>query len=508
MKRSTRIVSGLICGGALAVLSACATDEGAPETSTKTGALTLEEHQSICEDDPRVIAGLVPLEVCVGAELFMRETFDGNGRTCASCHRAERNFAIDPEFIATLPDDDPLFVAEFNPTLSGLEHPNEMREFSLILENVDGTEPGGPEERFVLRSVPHNLSMGTSIATPAGGATPPMERTGWSGDGAPGQGRLADFTNGAIGQHMTRSLDRVAGVDFRVATEEEGQAVALFMKELGRKNELDINSAHMSDADAEAGRLRFMEVGCNGCHRNAGANTGSANTNRNFNTGVELARSDALSSFPVDGGFTRFPENADGSFGDETFNSTPLVEAADTGPFFHTETMVVGAPAHNTDSAQTIEQAIAFYATPAFAAARGAALDMNAEDIDNIGRFLRGINAVFNIQIAIKRVEGTRALINRFGTDHMDVQNRVLDLAVVELDDAVEVLEGAEGGTLNASAQQRLAEARDYLVGALASTDRNTRQQKVSEAMNRLDIADSDISANIRFEMGTGNLMD
>lgn len=501
----------LAAGGCLVIISgACANESSiqGEELAQKTAALTFEEHESVCESDPRVIAGIVPLEVCVGAELFMRETFDGNGRTCASCHRAERNFAIDPEFIATLPDDDPLFVAEFDPALSELEHPDQMRERGLILENVDGTEPGGPSVRFVLRSVPHNLSMGTSIATPAGGATPPMERTGWSGDGAPGQGRLADFTNGAIGQHMTKSLDRVAGQDFRVATEEEGQAVALFMKELGRKNELNLDSVAFQDAGANEGKQRFMEVGCNGCHRNAGANTGSANTNRNFNTGVELARSDALASFPVDGGFSRLPENADGSFGDETFNSTPLIEAADTGPFFHTDTMVVGAPAHNTPSAVTIEEATAFYATPAFAAARGAALDIDAEDIDNIGRFLRAVNAVFNIQMSIKRVLGARTLINQFQNQALDVQNRMLVLARVELDDAVRVLEEAQGGPLNPSAQTRLAQARGFIQTALGSTSLNQRQQSLAEAFNRLDIADSEISANIQFDIGSGTLMD
>jgi cytochrome c peroxidase len=52
-----------------------------------------------------------------GRQLFMNETFDGNGRTCATCHPPANNFTIDPEFIASLPDDDPLFVAEFNPAL-------------------------------------------------------------------------------------------------------------------------------------------------------------------------------------------------------------------------------------------------------------------------------------------------------------------------------------------------------------------------------------------------------
>jgi len=48
-----------------------------------------------------------------GRRIFFEETFQGNGRTCGTCHRPEDNFKITPEFMATLPPDDPLFVAEF-----------------------------------------------------------------------------------------------------------------------------------------------------------------------------------------------------------------------------------------------------------------------------------------------------------------------------------------------------------------------------------------------------------
>ena len=58
-----------------------------------------------------------------GDTLFFQETFDGNGRTCGTCHRAEDNFALSPAFIATLPDDDLLFVAELNLGLDDLENP-------------------------------------------------------------------------------------------------------------------------------------------------------------------------------------------------------------------------------------------------------------------------------------------------------------------------------------------------------------------------------------------------
>ncbi|HVG19201.1 MAG TPA: hypothetical protein VNI02_09110, partial [Blastocatellia bacterium] len=74
-----------------------------------------------------------------GRNSFFNDKFGGNGRTCGSCHREQNNLTIDPEFIATLPPTDPLFVAEFNPALSqNFENPVLMRKFGLILENVDG----------------------------------------------------------------------------------------------------------------------------------------------------------------------------------------------------------------------------------------------------------------------------------------------------------------------------------------------------------------------------------
>ena len=72
-------------------------------------------------------SGLTPEEERVedGRRIFFQETFRGNGRTCRTCHRPEDNFRITPEFIATLPPDDPLFVAEANSELSqNFEKPN------------------------------------------------------------------------------------------------------------------------------------------------------------------------------------------------------------------------------------------------------------------------------------------------------------------------------------------------------------------------------------------------
>ena len=127
----------------------------------------------------------------IGERIFLTETFAGNGRTCGTCHRPTDNFGLTPSFIASLDDDDPLFVAETNPDLaSNFENPVLMREFAMILENQDGFD--NLENNFNMRGVPHTLALPTSIESRDG------PRTGWSGDGAPGDGSLRAFATGAV----------------------------------------------------------------------------------------------------------------------------------------------------------------------------------------------------------------------------------------------------------------------------------------------------------------------
>src|SRR5690606_21411958 len=89
-------------------LSGCTTEGPVGEPSTlgadeplrqKHAALTQAEQS--CSLDPRVWSGLVPFDVCAGAEVFFNETFAGNGRTCGSCHPAGNNFTIDLPFVDT-----------------------------------------------------------------------------------------------------------------------------------------------------------------------------------------------------------------------------------------------------------------------------------------------------------------------------------------------------------------------------------------------------------------------
>src|SRR6266850_579703 len=206
--------------------------------------------------------------VAKGRVLFFTETFNGNGRTCGSCHREENNFTIDPVFIATLPKNDALFVAEFNPALKqNFENPRLMREFGVILENLDGF--GDLANRFTMRGVPHVLALRNSVASPQG------PRTGWSGDGAPADGSLRAFATGAV-------------IDFRLPTDAELDALEAFQLSLGRQSDLQL-SLPLKGTVAKRGQEIFLNDGlgkCNICHRNAGANAtlgGSDAGNANFN---------------------------------------------------------------------------------------------------------------------------------------------------------------------------------------------------------------------------------
>ena len=145
-----------------------------------------------------------------GARVFSQETFDGNGRTCATCHPAANNFTLSPAFIATLPAHDPLFVAEFVPELASLEDPALMHgPRALILENIDGFD-----QPPVFRGTPHILNAALTAPYGLSGNVP----------------TLGEFALGAIVQHAPKRLDRVPGIHFRLPTQEEIDAVEAFQR--------------------------------------------------------------------------------------------------------------------------------------------------------------------------------------------------------------------------------------------------------------------------------------
>jgi cytochrome c peroxidase len=466
--------------------------------------------------------GLVSQQVGDGADLFFDGTFSGNGRTCGTCHPQENNQTIDPPFIASLPPSDLLFVASLPPEqggVPGLERPELLRQEALILENVDGFED--PTVKFVMRGVPHSLSMITSIAQPADGR-PAGERTGWGGDA----GSLNGFSNGAIRQHFTKSLDRIEGTDFRLATQEELDAMEAFMLASGRLNDPVLANASLSDPAAERGRLLFLDPNsgkCAICHLDAGANAGfGGGGNANVNTGVEdlphPARTpghpDFVEIFPLDGGFGLEPVDVDGDgqidfFGDGTFNITPLVEAAETGPFFHNNVL------------DTIELAVDFFNTDEFNQSPGGiavgGISLTPVEVAEIAKFLRVLNAGLNVDIAVQRTEAGIALENQssegFGSidetsDSVNGKRATVDallgLANAESGDAVEVL-SAVG--LHPSAVTLLQSAISKSQQAQAANGSRERKRLMQDALADLNSARKELGSGFDFVVGEGNLL-
>ena len=410
--------------------------------------------------------------VSKGREIFFNETFKGNGRTCGTCHPAQNNLVLDPEFIATLPPSDPLFVAEFNPDLKkNFENPKLMRQFGLILENLDGF--GDLENKFVMRGVPHVLAQRTSINSNQG------PRTGWSGDGAPGDGSLRSFATGAVIQHFTKTLNRVAGVDFRLPTEEELDAIEAFMLSLGRQQDPTLPLA-LKGTVPKRGQDIFLDNGlgkCNLCHANAGAtaNFGGGNIgNANFNTGVEN-----LPDQPADlTGERNPPDDGFGRPGDGTFNTPPLVESADTGPFFH------------NNAIETIEGAVAFYNGDAFNNSpsgqvlaqndpRKVGIRLDATQVVAVAAFLRVLNALENIRQSLELLESSAK--KGFAERAEDLE--FLKRAVSETKDSIKVL---DGGGLHPEAVAHLQKAKELAEKAHCSffRRRGLTQQAIDELRN------------------------
>jgi len=495
-----------------------------------------------CNSDPRVVAGLMPLVVCQGGWIFFNETFHGNGRTCATCHPVANNYTIDAKFISALPSDDKLFYG-FQPRLrysfrddqdfdtgEPLETDAIRSKFALVKLHIDGFED--VQYKFVSRSVPHLLSMATSIDRDPTDNTGSdiVERIGWGGDGSPGDGSLRSFLDAAIEQHFTQDNNRLPPISFRLATEAEKDQMLAFMLALGRTADIDLSNVTMSDNEAAIGQSEFMDpLGgrCNHCHSNAGANFAITGLNRNFNTGtvhrptVGVPQPDG--SFLYDGGFggkglyepnfTAVSDQPD-AFGDGTFNTPSLIEAIDTGPFFHNHSS--GNSFVSTDG---IERAVGFYGSTTFKNSPsalaldsffGAGIGLTPASVAQIARFLRVLNASFNLAIAIQRLDAAHDLNVRFQDMHVDIQKGLLMLADAEIEDAFLVLSFATsdgGNPLHPGQQILLQNARGLVTEALEASTSALRIDKILAVLGAVEVAKAALGTGMDFELGTGNLM-
>jgi len=431
--------------------------------------------------------------IILGEKIFFNETFNGNGRTCSTCHPALNNFTIDPQYISKLPDDDPLFVAEFNPNLTELENSVLLRQFALVRINIDGFED--PVNKHVMRSVPHTLALSTSLES---GVDFPAQHTGWSGDGAPGNGTLREFSAGAVTQHLTKSLNRIPGIDFRLPTEHELDALEAFMLSLGRQKDPDLSAMKFSSEFVESGKMLFLDNSdsggrCQLCHENGGANF-EMNVNINGDTGVEAILNQPArfvdNTIPIDGGFGTDPHggfdnypNSDGSFGNRKFNIVSVIEAADTAPFFHNNSMI------------TLESAVNFYNSNAFNGAADGGIspdvgiiDLEATDVQSIASFLRVINALENIR-------WSNSIVDRVMQSDKKRGRELLAIALANTQDALNVLQ--EGRVLHQDAIALITRA-IVLERTAFKKYRNAKRNKVLRRAKRIKLEAADLMVSFK----------
>jgi cytochrome c peroxidase len=395
--------------------------------------------------------------VARGAQIFFNETFGGNGRTCGTCHRAERSLTIDPAFIATLPQSDPLFVGETHPALAQLEDPVLLRSQALFRINNHGFDD--PTHEFVERGVPHTLSLGLTNGIANQRFGPPDARLGWSGDGGPGRGTLHEFSFGAIIQHFTKTLNRKPGVDFRIPTEEELDALEAFQLFTGRQTISDFQPSTVTPTDPRAanGSNLFFNVGCSTfCHTDM---SGFVDANGNFNTGVV----NLAPNLPRDDGFSGT------GTGDDTFNIPPLVEAADTPPHFH------------NNAAATIEDAVAFYSSATFQASPSSVFintPLDTAGQADVAAFLRVVNSFANLAQVRKRAVYIQNVRSPGNSD-------LLNTAVADTGDALADLSAK---SLNPSVQTQISAIEALLQTALATADAK-RPPIMAKVVKQIDAA-------------------
>jgi len=333
--------------------------------------------------------------------------------------------------------------------------------------------------------------------------------TGWSGDGAPGSGSLREFALGAVAQHMPKTLNRVVGSDFRAPTEAELDAIEAYTLSLGRSKDYPVYQITFNDPLTQAGKVLFdtktspcpdgsiqkktapyctggaaaiqsVSANCNGCHQNAGGRSSSTKANPTRNTGVEQMKIHPARllkpDMAYDGGFGQAegycgPGGEATCYGDGRFNTPPLIEAADTAPFFH------------NNAVSTLEEAIASYNSDGFNTSPGSlskGLDrkvkLDSTQVVAVASFLRALNALENIRLSDQLDNQAKQISNN------KTARELAKLAAEENQDAIQVLkEGVLGNSWQATL--KLEKAGYYQQLAQLSPAKSLRNVLLNQAL-------------------------
>ena len=164
------------------------------------------------------------------------------------------------------------------------------------------------------------------------------------------------------------------------------------------------------------------------------------------------------------------PGGPTGGFGNSEFNTASVIEAADTPPFFH------------DNSIETIEGAVAFYNSRSFnEAPDGRGIALEATQVEAIAAFLRVLNALDNIREATESATAAKRASDRAAA-------QLLEQAVGDSLDAMGVLFAR---SLHPSAVKSLERAADNF--RRANTGRGIDRGQIDRGLAELGRAQGDI---------------
>ena len=122
-----------------------------------------------------------------------------------------------------------------------------------------------------------------------------------------------------------------------------------------------------------------------------------------------------------------------------------------------------------------------------------------------MGRFLRGLNAVFNAAIAIKRIDAELAIIPQFHSTQLALQAELIRLANIEVGDAIRVLSEVPG--LNVSSLNSFQQASTQLNIALLPPGEAARVTALNSARQLLTPGAAAVGTNLTITIGEGSVM-
>jgi hypothetical protein len=183
-------------------------------TSTSCGSVPNSDFAINTTPTPINDAGktlTIPLatQVAQGGNLFNGETFQGNGRTCATCHVASLNFALPPSniqsrFKTVSATFDPLFIGETNPSsfdagfdfnLNTLVLTDTVSSATPCIGTLQGIITSGSGAAAATAKVLTQVSPTTYLVM--GGMNPAL--SGTVSDGNSCSGTVASITAGSLG---------------------------------------------------------------------------------------------------------------------------------------------------------------------------------------------------------------------------------------------------------------------------------------------------------------------